>query len=523
MGLAYHPSAIREREYPPAEEMTNREKLSVGSRRFMRQSYGDMLPADKNWQVVFRVWPGTQRVLGLGRSGAGRGLRPQRELRRRRRHRVDGTDDVQGAAGHRHPGRTSRLSRSRAGDALRLGKAPAAIPAVRAAQLLARMRSPEVWRRYLRHRCGDAAEAVETAALAPASRILPLLTQTHGPSIANNNYWPEIYTNIAVIGDNRHRPYGDDMDAPIRFGTAPTFDPQMFANAHEYRGGPDRPARRRGAIRRWMLRTGSSAMPEEAEIAIAQAKSKADASRTTVRAAMADRCRDPRRARPLLRGEIPCRVLGRIVPRDASAGGADDAVCSSCRARDGWQTAARLSEDVYPQDISFGPGPHLRGNWQVRLAAVERELQDTLAFRFRPGEAPQFDATTGLAAIANLKARKPVREAASQAASPDGFTRGRLVPISLGDVSAGSEHVLHYRHVNQSERWQSVPMHLDDGRAAAQIPAAYTDTAYHLQFYISSVRGDEVWMNPGLSASLANVPYRLILQGSAVADRQGGD
>ena len=64
--------------------------------------------------------------------------------------------------------------------------------------------------------------------------FLPLVTQMHGPSIANNNYWPEVYTNIAVIGDNRHRPYGDDMDHPVRFGTAPTFDPQLFANAKEY-------------------------------------------------------------------------------------------------------------------------------------------------------------------------------------------------------------------------------------------------------------------------------------------------
>ena len=52
-----------------------------------------------------------------------------------------------------------------------------------------------------------------------ASRILPLVTQTHGPSIANNCYWPEIYTNIS---SHRHttqpRPVGFDMDGadPLR-------------------------------------------------------------------------------------------------------------------------------------------------------------------------------------------------------------------------------------------------------------------------------------------------------------------
>ena len=66
MGLPYHPSAIRDREYPPAEAVTGREQLSTGSRRFTRQSYGDYLPPVRDWGVMFRIWPGTQRVLSWG-------------------------------------------------------------------------------------------------------------------------------------------------------------------------------------------------------------------------------------------------------------------------------------------------------------------------------------------------------------------------------------------------------------------------------------------------------------------------
>src|SRR5690606_9084508 len=61
-----------------------------------------------------------------------------------------------------------------------------------------------------------------------------LVTQAHGPSIANNAYWPEIYTNITLLGEDTPLPYGFDMDTPLRFGNAPTFDPQMFSNAREY-------------------------------------------------------------------------------------------------------------------------------------------------------------------------------------------------------------------------------------------------------------------------------------------------
>ena len=66
MALPYHPSAIREREYPPTEAVSGSEQLSTGSRRFTRQSYGDYLPAERDWGVVFRIWPGTQRVLAWG-------------------------------------------------------------------------------------------------------------------------------------------------------------------------------------------------------------------------------------------------------------------------------------------------------------------------------------------------------------------------------------------------------------------------------------------------------------------------
>jgi len=101
VGLSYHPSAIREREYPAGagDDPTGKNSASA-PRRFLPQSYGDLLPADKKWKVVFRVWPGHAACACVGRSRACRRLWPQRRLRRRRRHRVDGADVVQGPPGH---------------------------------------------------------------------------------------------------------------------------------------------------------------------------------------------------------------------------------------------------------------------------------------------------------------------------------------------------------------------------------------------------------------------------------------
>jgi hypothetical protein len=87
--------------------------------------------------------------------------------------------------------------------------------------------------RHLRRTCGDAAEACERG-LALASRVLPLVSLTHGPSASNNYYWPEIYSNLPVGTVGNRRPFGSDMDGPVRFGNAPTFDPQLFSTPREY-------------------------------------------------------------------------------------------------------------------------------------------------------------------------------------------------------------------------------------------------------------------------------------------------
>ena len=78
MGLPYHPSAIREREYPPAEAVTGREQLSTGSRRFTRQSYGDLPAARPRLGRDVPHLAGHAARSELGRSGLRRGLWPHR-------------------------------------------------------------------------------------------------------------------------------------------------------------------------------------------------------------------------------------------------------------------------------------------------------------------------------------------------------------------------------------------------------------------------------------------------------------
>lgn len=507
MGLPYHPSAIREREYPPAEAMTNREKLSVGSRRFMRQSYGDMLPADKNWNVVFRVWPGTQRLLAwgdpalaaaYGRSGSFAGADGIEWMEPLTFKGRQGTGIRGGRMGFRDMDLATGYDWEKYLLQYRLFGRLSFSPDA----------APESWQRHLRARCGDAAGPVECA-MAAASKILPLMTQTHAPSIANNNYWPEIYTNIAVLGDNRHRPFGDDMDGPIRFGNVPTFDSQIFANAREYVadliGGN---ATRRYTpfdIADWM-----ECSAEQAEIAIAQAKSKPDSARAAVRGLLIDTTIVAALGRFFAaKFRASCWAELYLLAHQPEA----RARMIAClrQGRDAWRVAAKLGEDVYPADITFGPGPHLRGSWQQRDGDVERELRDALAFRFREGETPPLEKDAAARVLNALHNRQPVRCASVAPEAPAHFRRGSSVTIRQ-PVIEGLEHVLHYRHVNQAERWRSAPMRVEAGHAVADIPADYTDSRYHLQFYVSAATAESCVLSPGLPPSLAAAPYVTILQ-----------
>ena len=72
---------------------------------------------------------------------------------------------------------------------------------------------------------------------------------------------------------------------------------------------------------------------------------------------------------------------------------------------------------------------------------------------------------------------------------------------------------VHYRHVNQAERYQMVEMRLQSGTHRASIPAAYTDSRFPLQYYFELREGlDRASLYPGFMPDLANVPYFVVRQ-----------
>ncbi|HYZ60948.1 MAG TPA: hypothetical protein VE650_00725 [Acetobacteraceae bacterium] len=501
MGLPYHQSAIREREYPPEQARSAREQFSEGERKFLRYSYGDLLPKDRDWKVLYRIWPGTQRVLLWGdpvlASGYGRSST------------FCGSDGVEwcepgsfkgrcgtGLPGQRFntlvPGLTTNYDWERYAYLYRVwGRC-----------LYSREAPRESWMRWLRASCGPAAEGCEQA-LAHASRVLPLVTLAHGPSASNNWYWPEIYTNIPV-GTLGSRAYFRDMDPPVRFGNAPTFDPQLLSNPREYAaslydGTPDRRYSPLD-VADWLDALAAATGSALAEIAGGAARFTPEVRRIALDAGvLAGIAR-------FFAAKFRASVWTELYVLAGATTMLYEAQAWLQRGAQAWEGIVRLTEDVYPEDLTYGPQSWLRGSWQTRLHDIRDEATDLQSMRsYGPHETVPPDARAQ-AAMAALTTRRPVRSLGGVVDAPADFAAGEPLRVEIA-VEPGAEAMLHYRHVNQAERWQAAPMAVSAGRASATIPAEYTNSAYHLQFYVTTVLQGDVVIAPGLAPTLDNEPY----------------
>ncbi|MER3403983.1 MAG: hypothetical protein C4289_01365, partial [Chloroflexota bacterium] len=231
---------------------------------------------------------------------------------------------------------------------------------------------PECWRRYLRHEFGQAAGPAEEA-LAHASRILPLVTTAYHPSASNNRYWPEIYTNMPIVDENRPHPYGD-TPSPKRFGTVSALDPELFSRVDDFAAELIE-GRRSGRyspldVARWL-----DGFAEAAQRHLAEMEALA-----------------PERSNPAMQCwavDVAIQAgLGRFFAQKLRAGVAfalsrqsgdvallRQAIQAYRAARTAWAAVAERA-GVYRRDLTFGREPWLRGHWADRLTAIAQDLAD---------------------------------------------------------------------------------------------------------------------------------------------------
>jgi len=514
MGLPYHQAWIRPTELPRGGR--NEQGFfsrSSGSRSFLRYGYGDLLREDRKYQVLFRMWPGTQRLLLWGNPAMAAAYGRASQFCGATGLELFEPLSFKGRKGSGRPGgRDAYLDASlkpAGGDwekyrySYRLWGRLMYNPDCR----------PDVWRRGLQNEYGVDADAIEKG-LGSASLILPLITTAHLPSAANNNFWPEIYTNMPIVDRTRPHPYGD-TPSPKRFGTVSPLDPQLFSRVDDFaeallKGQADAkysPAE----VAQWLLEMAAGAK----QIALAGRKATTAALRRVLR----DIDIQSGIAR-FFAWKLRAAALYAIFDRSGDASALRQAIDAYRTARDAWSTFAGGTGGDYVADITFGLERQLRGHWRDRLAAIDDDIADmekrAVGAKTRPEIAIGADV---VAAAIRAVLSPPPRPAVQITHQPPAhFTPGRELAIELmvADADPGVQVVecrLRYRHINQAEAWRDMPMKQADARRQASIDPQYTDSPYPLQYYFQlSAVGGRTWMYPGLAAGLMNQPYFAIRQ-----------
>ncbi len=506
LGLPYHQAAIRPTELPTGKAGRGPFAQSEGARSFLRYGYGDLLREDRRYAVVHRVWPGTQRLLLWGDpvfaaaysrafdfcGSDGCELMEPLSFKGRKGSGLPGGRDGYADVSLRAPGadfEKFRLTYRLWGRSL---YNPATMPAV--------------WERQLRADYGGAAP-VAAAALAPASRILALFTTAHCPSAANNNYWPEMYVNMAIADPAAPvEPYSD-TPLPRRFGTVSPLDPQLFARVEDFAdelllggvGGKYTPVE----VAQWM-----EDLAQTATAALATN----DAAREPAFRRLAIDVRIQAGLGRFFAHKLRAAVLYALHERTGDGAALAAALKTYRTARQAWTEVAGITTGVYVNDVSYGEGWFQRGHWSDRLAAIDRDIA---AMEQKSALATATVATEKVAPLLRQILGRPRRPAPGAThVPPASFRPGEpvgLVFTPAGALAPGRSIQLHYRHTHQAESWRTAIMEREGENHRAAIPGDYTAGNYPLEYYFeASEAPGAAWLYPGLGPDLTRQPYFLV-------------
>ncbi len=506
LGMPYHQADIRELERPRADRTaTGLMKFSAGSRSFLRYGYGDLLREDRQWGVLHRIWPGTQRLLLSGD--------PLTVAAHSRAFQFCGSAGVEimeplsfkgrrgsGIAGDRCAYKDASLKPRWDWQKYlythrvwgRLMYNPEA--------------APDAWRRLLQKDFGPGAPAIETA-LANASRILPVIMTSHAASAGNNTYWPELYLNQSIVDPEAYGPYRD-TPTPRVFGNVSPLDPQLFLAINEYadellsgeRSGKYTPIEAAQWIEDYAAQA-TAALTKATPLATGK-------TRPEFRRLDADVKMQIGLGR-FFGAKFRSGALYRIYERTGNEAALDQALKAYRTARASWNEIATLASKIYLPDITVGENPQLRGHWADRLPAINADIAEME--KKRGSAKPEAISASKVGTAIQSITSRPRREQAACKHQPAArFQPGRPLPIEIQGPSNASVR-LYYRHVTQAERYEAVEMQASASLYRTSIPAKYMDSNYPLQYYFEiKAAPSAAFIYPGFNKDLTNQPYFVI-------------
>ncbi len=187
-------------------------------------------------------------------------------------------------------------------------------------------------------------------------------------------------------------------------------------------------------------------------------------------------------------------------------GAFDDAISSERRAIDAWKQIVADAGNVYSKDLAFGA--HAVGfsrHWEEELAKLNKEfalltaMRDQLVSKAPNAAHPQPKSTQPEPPTAKL-------DPATKALPSHDYIVNAKVTAPAGLMSV----TLRYRHVNQTENYQTAEMKFDPKTKAytAAIPANFIDPKWDLMYFVEAIgRNGAGRMFPDLETA---APYIIV-------------
>ena len=499
MGLPYHQASIRKQEMPPKKEVDKKWTFSEGKRKFLRYSYGDLLKKNKKYGILYRIWPGTQRVLIWGDPDLARGY-------------------------GQHSTFCNSLGVELCEPLSFKGRMGTGIKGGRFNYLSANLRTKYDWQKYIYTykvwgRCtynhksndhnfsryynklfGNSSDDLINA-LSYASKILPFFTLVHGVSASNNSYWPEIYENMSIVERAPHLPYSYDLHKPSRLGMATSQDPQLIMSPIELANC----IHKKIIINRYSPITMSNWFGSYAN------KAKFFLSKAIKNYKQLD---NPE----FKRLEIDIKILS------AMGNFFSFKIKSACywelflkqknfkwgirsvqlyeKASKAWAETAEISKKYYLKDLTYGPQSWLRGRWDDRLPAIKEDiLKMKNILKKNNIKETRMKNTCKLLEIKNNQQFKIKHIIYKN-------NKGELIVELKKNKKFIDKLILNYRHVNQSVKWKKKKI-INRNIFFVKISKAYTDNDYPIQYYFEFIEGEYSSFCPGIDRKLGNQPYFL--------------
>lgn len=506
--LGYNQADIRALEVPKSGEAGKGPfSLSGGARLFTRYGYADFLQEGSKTDLLFRLWPGTQRHLlsadpemcaAYGRTAhfcGATGIDLMEPLTFKGR---EGSGHPGGRCAYADKSLNPKTDWEKFEYYYRLWGRHLYNPDV----------EPEVWRRYLRREFGSGAEQLE-AALANASRLLPLVTSSHLTSASNHAFWPELYYNMPIVIGSERSPYGD-TPSPKCFGTVSPLDPQLFStvveHAQDLLDGNTNPKYSPIEVAQWL--EGFAAASDEA---LRAARLKVGDPKAPAFRRIEEDVHIQNGLGQFFAAKLRSGVLYEVFCRGGNVEAGKLALSKYRSAREAWEKMAQRARGVYVEDVSYGDVPMRRGHWLDRLPDIDRDIAAMQkSLDAVPTSSAKPEAVTRALQAALAVQKRPAPHC--HHAVPAGFHPGQELPLHLtrsneprGEMNERAK--LFYRHVNQGERWISCDMERSGKAFEASIPAGYTESRFSLEYYFELRGNAGACFYPAFNTSLSNQPY----------------